>query len=1214
MKAHWNIVLVFVLFVAFGSADDLRAQPPTISSFSPPSGPAGTPLTINGTHFSPIPSDNIVKIGLAIAPVSVATVSSIVVTVPSAATSGPITVTTPQGTTTSPTNFTVLPQIDDFFPLSGPAGTIVKIHGSAFTGATSVRFNGTPASFTVDSSTQVTATVPSAAVSGTISIQTPDGIASSSTPFGINIPPVISFSAPQYYVREESLAAAITIVRAGNTNDTLSVRYRTSDGTAIAGMDYATTSGVFFFGSGVTSQTFVVPVNDDSLIEGNETVNLTLSVSSGSGLVVLGTGTLTIIDNDSVGPPILQVDSFVDFGSVQVGQQATRTVNINNPGGMPLVFTLPTLVFGSDSGFSIISQPATLTLNPGQGTSYTVGFHPTFQSYRPFVGLMSIASNAGSASALLAGFCPDTTHPGAQLLNPVGGEIFNAGTQISINFTGTDNDLLTGFIISYSTDGGTSFDHEIARRGPSIGQVVWNIPDFLSTTQGRIRVVVMDRSGNSASATSGTFTVHGPPMPLTALHVAITFDPPPPGQIAPPQNVRANASELNIGGGNPPRAFGYTRKDRSSVVGSDVLGYNVYRVPKPPDPLPIPTAEEIVGDSSNLIGSIPADSLGFSDLLSLDRGDLFVYSMTSFYEDGSMSGGSPPALTLYMQALIDSAHGWKGPLDNSNAPWYPYPSVDAGKLAVTTVVPLGSPDSNRSMMFNVRNRGTNFASFMKHFGTIPRPFTLTGIEARLKKVGSSPIVSFYVDMVYGGHTYSSGTQSLTNPNWNTLTLGVGGIPNSSTADTIVFGFGGYGDSCKVYVDYLRFLGTGGYIFDVMGDTVLPPSYVTISPDTMLAKDSKGKFLKPVRHGKKLNPNWANLMDEVVAQGGFQPGASESDSAGGMRIGMSYMARSSPDPLAPKWKPIKDSAKVYGWVRLTKWDFKKSIGKNFNYLQKTLEDKLIRHTGDPRGLDSTGVSGEAKRKPLIKQLTKLSPKKQSNKLYAELVALKLNIAASQLGKTPNGFGELIYDVDGSLCDEMPLVDISEKADSMMTYWRGVDSTHYAQLYQALYDINRAFVCVLDTISFDSEVGLKLKGAVPLADRPFLKSGSTHPRLLYPTTTLTESEEDFEDDEFDDGETTPGAAKLYQNYPNPFNPSTTISFRLREPSLVTLRVHNILGQEIATLLHAEEMESGYQRVEFAAGRLASGVYFYEIDAQDLEGAFNRTIETHKMILLK
>jgi len=88
--------------------------------------------------------------------------------------------------------------------------------------------------------------------------------------------------------------------------------------------------------------------------------------------------------------------------------------------------------------------------------------------------------------------------------------------------------------------------------------------------------------------------------------------------------------------------------------------------------------------------------------------------------------------------------------------------------------------------------------------------------------------------------------------------------------------------------------------------------------------------------------------------------------------------------------------------------------------------------------------------------------------------------------------------------------------------------------------------------------------------------------------------------------PSEFKLEQNYPNPFNPSTTINFTLPQASNITLKVYNALGQEVATLVNGFKMAQSYQ-VEFDASAMASGVYYYTLQAK----GFN---QTKKMILIK
>jgi IPT/TIG domain len=168
---------------------DVTPSPvPTITSFTPTSGPVGTTVVITGTGFTGASSVTFNNVSAAFIFNSD---TQITATVPATATTGLIRVITPGGTATSSTNFTVqaAPTITSFSPTSGPVGTSVVIRGTGFTGVTSVTFNGVSAVFTLNSSTQITATVPATATTGPIRVTTPAGTATTTSNFTVTTGP-----------------------------------------------------------------------------------------------------------------------------------------------------------------------------------------------------------------------------------------------------------------------------------------------------------------------------------------------------------------------------------------------------------------------------------------------------------------------------------------------------------------------------------------------------------------------------------------------------------------------------------------------------------------------------------------------------------------------------------------------------------------------------------------------------------------------------------------------------------------------------------------------------------------------------------------------------------------------------------------------------------------------------------------------------------------
>ena len=84
------------------------------------------------------------------------------------------------------------------------------------------------------------------------------------------------------------------------------------------------------------------------------------------------------------------------------------------------------------------------------------------------------------------------------------------------------------------------------------------------------------------------------------------------------------------------------------------------------------------------------------------------------------------------------------------------------------------------------------------------------------------------------------------------------------------------------------------------------------------------------------------------------------------------------------------------------------------------------------------------------------------------------------------------------------------------------------------------------------------------------------------------------------------ELAQNFPNPFNPTTRIKYQLPEPAFITIKVYDVLGNEIATLVD-EEKTAGSYNVEFDGSKLSSGIYYYQISTEKFH-------QTRKMILIK
>jgi hypothetical protein len=175
-------------------------------------------------------------------------------------------------------------------------------------------------------------------------------------------PPSVQFEKSNMIVDEDAGTATITATLSGPSSLTVTVSYATSDGEALAGLDYTATSDQLTFNPGQVSQSFEVPIVDDVLDEALERINLELSAPQNATLGDSITATVTIVDND--GEPSVQFAS-ESFAAMEDDGSAVITVTLSNPSGQVVTVDFDmsdgTATAGSD--YTIIS--GTLTFAPG---------------------------------------------------------------------------------------------------------------------------------------------------------------------------------------------------------------------------------------------------------------------------------------------------------------------------------------------------------------------------------------------------------------------------------------------------------------------------------------------------------------------------------------------------------------------------------------------------------------------------------------------------------------------------------------------------------------------------------------------------------------------------------------------------------------------------------------------------------------------------------
>ena len=157
--------------------------------------------------------------------------------------------------------------------------------------------------------------------------------------------------------------------------------------------------------------------------------------------------------------------------------------------------------------------------------------------------------------------------------------------------------------------------------------------------------------------------------------------------------------------------------------------------------------------------------------------------------------------------------------------------------------------------------------------------------------------------------------------------------------------------------------------------------------------------------------------------------------------------------------------------------------------------------------------------------------------------------------------------------------------------------------AYTDMNGYYVAHVSNKIYNYSIGIQQNNLPP----GYVSSSiDVHPGQTNANLNITMS------DVKSDNSNTPNAFNLSQNYPNPFNPSTSISYQLPSDAFVTLKIFNVLGNEVK-ILENGFTQAGSHQVQFNANELSSGVYFYTIQANSLNGKQSFQ-STKKMILMK
>ena len=419
--------------VTVTSATDFTILPsPTITSISPLNGSAGATITISGTNFNPTITNNIVSFNGVVAQVISSTPTTITAIVPSGAATGPISVSVSGVTISSATNFTVLPTptLNNFAPASGAVGATVTISGTNFSiiPANNVAmFNGTSATVTSSTSTNMTTTVPSGATTGKISLTLNNITLTSSSDFSVlPTPNIIDFS-------PLSGAAGATVIISGTDFSTTPSDHVVKFNEVTAEVKTSTPNSI----------TAVVPVGAST---GKITIKVSgLTITSSTNFIVMPTPQIT---NFSPGSGL--VDASV---------------------------TITGLNFDSDEVDDIVTFNGTVaTVDAASTTSIITKVPDGATSGKISLTVNGVTIYSASDFTVLKLIPDDTTPPLLSVDNTPSEVIQGSNLFISAQFTDPETNILSAQVKVISPSSGTEINTSLTKSGDNFE---FSVPSLL---------------------------------------------------------------------------------------------------------------------------------------------------------------------------------------------------------------------------------------------------------------------------------------------------------------------------------------------------------------------------------------------------------------------------------------------------------------------------------------------------------------------------------------------------------------------------------------------------------------------------------------------------------------------------------------------------------------------------------------------------------------